>query len=54
MERDAFLHLLRDRRARFHEVLDRLGLSTPDRDLSHDVGGGWTLAEHLVHNVPIP
>lgn len=50
MDRDAYLHLLRDRRARFAAVLDDLGLSLDaDEDLVRRVGGGWTLAEHLVH-----
>lgn len=48
--RDAYLHLLRDRRARFHAVLDELALSIgKDADLRKQVGGGWTLGEHLVH-----
>lgn len=48
--RDAFLHLLRDRRARFHLLLEELGLRLDsDRDLSKRVGGGWTLGEHMVH-----
>jgi len=50
VNRDAYLHYLRDRRARFHLVLDELGLSLDrDADLRLDVGGGWTLGEHLVH-----
>ncbi len=50
MARDPFLHLLRDRRARFHAVLTDLGLSTDsDDDVTSDVGGGWTLGEHMVH-----
>lgn len=50
MNRDAYLHLLRDRRARFNSVLDELGLSLDrDEDLLGEVGGGWTLGEHLVH-----
>jgi len=50
MQRDPFLHLLRDRRARFHGVLDGIGLSVQsDRDMRGQVGGGWTLGEHLVH-----
>lgn len=50
MDRAAYLHLLRDRRARFHAVLADLGLSIEsDDDLRSVVGGGWTLGEHLVH-----
>ena len=50
MNRDAYLHYLRDRRARFHAVLGELGLSLEsDTDLTRQVGGGWTLGEHLVH-----
>jgi len=50
MNRDQYLHYLRDRRARFHLVLDELGLSIDrDADLRRQVGGGWTLGEHLVH-----
>ena len=50
MDRDGYLHYLRDRRARFHAVLDELGLSLDgDADLMKQVGGGWTLGEHLVH-----
>jgi hypothetical protein len=50
MKRDDYLHLLRDRRARFAAVLDGLGLSLGrDADLQREVGGGWTLGEHLVH-----
>ena len=50
MNRDAYLHYLRDRRARFHLVLDELGLALDrDADLRREVGGGWTLGEHLVH-----
>jgi hypothetical protein len=50
MERDAFLNLLADRRARFARVLDELGLDLEsDPDMGREVGGGWTLAEHLVH-----
>ncbi|NIU66916.1 MAG: DinB family protein, partial [Actinobacteria bacterium] len=42
--------MLRDRRARFAAVLDELDLSLDsDDDLKRRVGGGWTLAEHLVH-----
>lgn len=45
-----YLHYLRDRRARFHLVLDELDLSVErDADLRRQVGGGWTLGEHLVH-----
>ena len=48
--RSSYLHLLRDRRARFHAVLDELGLSIDsDHDMRREVGGGWTLGEHLVH-----
>jgi hypothetical protein len=48
--RDTYLHYLRDRRARFHAVLDDLALSIEeDSDLRTQVGGGWTLGEHLVH-----
>ena len=50
MDRDSFLHLLRDRRARFHSVLDQLGIAVDsDPDLGREVGGGWTLGEHLIH-----
>ena len=50
MNRDSYLHYLRDRRARFHTVLRELGLSIgSDADLTRQVGGGWTLGEHLVH-----
>lgn len=50
MDRDAYLHKLRDRRARFALVLEDLGLSLDrDEDLLRQVGGGWTLGEHLVH-----
>jgi len=50
VNRDQFLHLLRDRRARFEAVLADLGLLLDrDRDLRREVGGGWTLGEHLVH-----
>ena len=50
MNRDRYLHLLRDRRARFHAVLEELALSLDrDEDLLTEVGGGWTLGEHLVH-----
>lgn len=50
MDRDAYLHKIRDRRARFAAVLDDLGLATErDADLLRQVGGGWTLGEHLVH-----
>ena len=50
MDRDRYLHYLRDRRARFHAVLDELGLSLArDADLRREVGGGWPLGEHLVH-----
>jgi len=50
VDRDQYLHYLRDRRARFHAVLGDLGLSLDrDADLRRQVGGGWTLGEHLVH-----
>lgn len=50
MDQAAYLHLLRDRRARFHGVLEELGFSLDsDDDMRSDVGGGWTLGEHLVH-----
>jgi len=50
MDRDSFLHLLRDRRARFHRVLGEVGVSTEsDDDMRGHVGGGWTLGEHLIH-----
>jgi len=50
MDRDAYLLKLRDRRARFALVLAELGLSLDrDADLKRQVGGGWTLGEHLVH-----
>jgi len=50
VNRDGYLHYLRDRRARFEAVLDDLGLSLRrDADLRRQVGGGWTLGEHLVH-----
>ena len=50
MDRTAYLHKIRDRRARFALVLADLGLSTDrDDDLRRQVGGGWTLGEHLVH-----
>lgn len=50
MDRDQYLHKLRDRRARFALVLSELGLSLQrDADLKRQVGGGWTLGEHLVH-----
>ena len=50
MDRAAYLHLLRDRRARFHTALDEVGLSIDsDEDMRSVVGGGWTLGEHLVH-----
>ncbi len=50
MNRDQYLHYLRDRRARFEAVLDDLRLSLRrDADLRRLVGGGWTLGEHLVH-----
>ena len=50
MDRDAYLLKLRDRRARFTLVLTELGLSLDrDADLKRQVGGGWTLGEHLVH-----
>ena len=50
MDRDEYLHKLRDRRARFALVLTELGLSLErDADLGRQVGGGWTLGEHLVH-----
>lgn len=48
--RDDFLHLLRDRRARFHLLLGEAGLDpASDRDLAATAGGGWSLALHLVH-----
>ena len=50
MDREAFLHLLRDRRARFDAVLAELELSIgSDDDMKSEVGGGWTLGEHLIH-----
>ncbi|MEE9206271.1 MAG: DinB family protein [Acidimicrobiia bacterium] len=50
MQREPFLHLLRDRRARFHGVLADLGLSIESgEDLLIQVGGEWSLGEHLVH-----
>jgi hypothetical protein len=50
MDRDFFLHLLRDRRARFHAALDQIGIAVDsDLDLGREVGGGWTLGEHLIH-----
>ena len=50
MDRDRYLHLLRDRRARFHLVLSDVGLSIEsDADMRTIVGGGWSLALHLVH-----
>jgi len=50
MDQASFLHLLRDRRARFHAVLDELGLAVEsDADMTRHVGGDWTLGEHLVH-----
>jgi len=50
VDRDSFLHLLRDRRARFHAALAELGLSIESHDdVMRDVGGGWTLGEHLIH-----
>jgi len=50
MDRDSFLHLLRDRRARFHAVLCQLGITVDsDPDLGREVGGDWTLGEHLIH-----
>ena len=50
MDQAAYLHLLRDRRARFHAVLGELGRSLDsDEALVSLVGGGWTLGEHLVH-----
>jgi len=50
MLRDEYLHKLRDRRARFGLVLEELDLSLDrDSDLRRQVGGGWTLGEHLVH-----
>jgi len=50
MDRDDYLHKLRDRRARFALVLSDLGLALErDADLRRQVGGGWTLGEHLVH-----
>ena len=48
MDQAAYLHLLRDRRARFHAALDEVGLSVEsDADMRSVVGGGWTLGEHL-------
>lgn len=50
MNRSSYLHLLRDRRARFQAVLEELGLSVDsDADMTSVVGGGWTLGEHLIH-----
>ena len=50
MDREPFLHLLRDRRARFHAVIADLSLSVAsDEDMRRDVGGSWTLGEHLIH-----
>lgn len=50
MDQSAYLHLLRDRRARFHAVLEEVGLSVEsDDDMRSVVGGSWTLGEHLVH-----
>ncbi len=50
VQREPFLHLLRDRRARFHGVLADLGLSIESgEDLLSQVGGEWSLGEHLVH-----
>jgi hypothetical protein len=50
MDQAAYLHLLRDRRARFHAALDEVGLSIDsDDDMRSVVGGEWTLGEHLVH-----
>jgi hypothetical protein len=41
MDRSAYLHLLRDRRARFHAVLGELGLSIgSDADVRSVVGVG--------------
>jgi hypothetical protein len=49
-ERDRFLSLLRDRRERFRLVVAEVGFSIDsDADLGRQAGGGWTLAEHLVH-----
>jgi len=39
MNRDAYLHYLRDRRARFHVVLDELGLSLDGTPTSGDRSG---------------
>jgi hypothetical protein len=50
VDRDQYLLKLRDRRARFAGVLEELGLSLQRAaDLRKQVGGGWTLGEHLVH-----
>ena len=50
MDRDGYLEKLADRRARFELVLADLGLSLErHRDLKKQVGGGWSLGEHLVH-----
>ncbi|HEX5630123.1 MAG TPA: hypothetical protein VFY15_00550, partial [Acidimicrobiia bacterium] len=50
IDRDAYLVKLADRRVRFERVLGELGLEpSRDRDLKKQVGGGWTLGEHLVH-----
>jgi hypothetical protein len=49
-ERDRFLGLVRDRRERFRLVVAEVGLSIDsDSHLGRQVGGGWTLAEHLIH-----
>lgn len=50
MDRDAYLVKLADRRTRFELVLEELGISLErDAHLRRQVGGGWTLGEHLVH-----
>ncbi len=50
MDRDGYLAKLADRRTRFELVMEELGLSLErDRDLRRQVGGSWTLGEHLVH-----
>ena len=50
MDRDGYLAKLEDRRKRFAAVLADVGLDLDrDRDLRRQVGGGWTLGEHLVH-----
>lgn len=50
MDRDSLLLKLRDRRERWHRVIGELGLSiADDGDMRKVVGGGWTLADHLVH-----